>query len=268
MKKELFGDRKYSKNYALIWHERYLETRIWVGAGSGKTSATFERRPTACILMHLLEVDLLSDDLAVTAAFYETVLGLPVVHRDECSVAFGAGASLLRFRRSEKQRPVYHFAFNVPYQRVGEAHRWLVSQKEARLITPPGQLEDFSNWNAKAFYFYDNNGNVLEFIGRADLEHPGEEAVSVPWVQCVSEVGLVVDDVPQQAGALMERYGVPVFARQPRLPQFTALGDDNGLFILSGKERNWYPTPVPARPFWTRVVFEEKGVRMVLVHSV
>ena len=30
------------------------------------------------------------------------------------------------------------------------------------------EIADFSSWNAKAFYFHDNNGNILELITHYD----------------------------------------------------------------------------------------------------
>jgi hypothetical protein len=46
------------------------------------------------------------------------------------------------------------------------------------------------------------------------------------------------------------------------LPQFKAIGDDEGLFIVVPENRNWYPTNKPAGIFPMNVEFENKGKKL------
>ena len=52
-----------------------------------------------------------------------------------------------------------------------EAFAWANKKVELIPITPTSNIADFKNWNAKAFYFYDNNQNIVEFIARFDLDN-------------------------------------------------------------------------------------------------
>jgi hypothetical protein len=43
------------------------------------------------------------------------------------------------------------------------------------------------------------------------------------------------------------------------LPKFIVLGTVTGLFILVEENRDWYPTDIKAKSFWTKVVFWNNG---------
>ncbi len=51
-------------------------------------------------------------------------------------------------------------------------------------------------------------------------------------------------------------YGTDYFVKQPKKDHFSVLGDDHGLFIVSSRNRHWYPTQQMAKSFWTKVIFE------------
>lgn len=51
--------------------------------------------------MKILELELLSDDVSRTEAFYNQVLGLNTLYRDRSSVSFHAGATKLTFHSSK-----------------------------------------------------------------------------------------------------------------------------------------------------------------------
>ena len=214
--------------------------------------------------MNILELELLSDDVLKTEAFYNRVLGLDTLHKDRSSVSFQAGATKLTFHSSQNVKPVYHFAFDVPNNKLLEAFSWIESKTEIMYVIPPNKIADFHNWNAKSFYFYDNNGNILEFIARNDLDNASEESFDGKSILSVSEIGLVSKDVAVQCEELFTKYGLTPYFKQPKLPKFIVLGTVTGLFILVEENRDWYPTEKKSRSFWTKVVFNHKGEIKVL----
>ena len=210
--------------------------------------------------MRLSEIQLLSDDLAETGRYYSGVLGLKKTHQKEGSVSFRVGASILTFLKSEAISPVYHFAFNIPPHQLMEALEW-TRRRTAILQGEDGdEIADFVRWNAKAFYFKDNNGNILEFIARFDLDVTGDGPFVSDLIISISEIGIVIDDVVSVRESISEKYGVPIFSKPPILDNFTAMGDDNGLFILSRTGRHWHPTETAAQCYWSRIEFESNGV--------
>lgn len=46
-----------------------------------------------------------------------------------------------------------------------------------------------------------------------------------------------------------------------------AVGDQKGLFVISGLERNWFPTNQLAQPFPLKVTVNVKGVSFLMEYS-
>jgi catechol 2,3-dioxygenase-like lactoylglutathione lyase family enzyme len=214
--------------------------------------------------MNILELELLSDDVHETEVFYNQVLGLDTLYRDHSSVSFHAGATKLTFHSSQNLKPVYHFAFDVPNNKLLEAFSWIESKTEIMYVIPPDKIADFYNWNAKSFYFYDNNRNILEFIARDDLDNASEKSFDGKSILSVSEIGLVSKNVAEQCDELFDKYGLTAYSKQPKLPKFIVLGTVTGLFILVEENRDWYPTDKKSKSFWTKVVFNHEGETRVL----
>lgn len=192
--------------------------------------------------MIIKELTLLTDNLIETEQFYTERLGLPMMHKEATAVTLAAGETLLRFKKSTGRHARYHFAFNIPYNAVLEAFAYMSSKLEMIPIAETTHIADFANWNAKAFYFYDNNGNIVEFIGRFDLGRHDPPTFTPSAIQSVSEIGLPVENVKEECEKLIARGGLAYFAKQPPCETFSVLGDDSGLLILVPIGRNWYPT--------------------------
>jgi catechol 2,3-dioxygenase-like lactoylglutathione lyase family enzyme len=206
--------------------------------------------------MRISEIQLLSDDLTATVKYYTDVLGLRKIYQDNEKVSFDAGTSILTFIKSENVSPVYHFAFNIPPYQLMEAFQWMKQRTVLLPISDGVEIADFVNWNAKAFYFKDNNGNILEFIARYDLDIKAEKPFDSTSIVSICEIGIVSDDVTATANDISKNYQVPLFPKQPLLVNFGAMGDHEGLFILSKTGRHWHPNEVEARPYWSRTYFE------------
>jgi catechol 2,3-dioxygenase-like lactoylglutathione lyase family enzyme len=207
--------------------------------------------------MEILEVIIMSDNLKRTEDFYREKLGLIILKKGKNHISFKAGRSVLTFLKSKNLHPIYHFAFNIPCNQIHEAVTW-ASLKLDLLNTEDNQvIADFTNWNAQSFYFLDNNGNILEFIARRDLNNESHTSFYSSSIISISEFGLVTDNVADTAQKLRNNYGIPLFSKQPVLKNFAAVGDDNGLLILSTPGRKWHPTDIAVQGFYSKIKLHE-----------
>lgn len=214
--------------------------------------------------MKILELELLTDDVNKTAIFYNEIMGLKIISRDKYGISFAAGSTRLTYRPSENVKPVYHFAFDIPNNKLQEAFAWMEKHVEILMVIPPEQIADFYNWNAKSFYFYDNNGNIVEFIARYSLDNASEKPFDGDSIRSVSEIGFVSKNIAKLSDEMFEKYDLSVFSKQPKREKFIVLGTDTGLFILVDENRDWYPTPIKSKSFWTKVVFYNNGKTRVM----
>lgn len=210
--------------------------------------------------MNIKTLEVITNSIQQTEAFYTQVLQLPILVKTENMVSFKAGQSVLSFKENTApDTPIYHIAFNIPEHQLNEAIAWSKGKIELLPVSAATQVAEFELWNANAVYFYDNNRNLLEFIARHDLKNDSDEPFSAQAIQCISEIGLVSDDVTVLADQLIADYQLEVFTKQPQSAQFAVLGDDNGLLILVEKGRNWFPTQVPAASFPLNVTITHKN---------
>jgi catechol-2,3-dioxygenase len=142
-----------------------------------------------------------------------------------------------------------HFAVNVGDFEAAVA--WARGQAELIADDVP-----FESWRARAAYFYDSAGNIVELIAR-------ERAPGTELMMEVSEVGLPVGDVPAAVDFLRSELGLPVF--DDGGDKFHALGDDHGLFIVVPVGRDWLFTDRPASDAPLRVTIEGAPARSLTV---
>jgi catechol-2,3-dioxygenase len=138
-----------------------------------------------------------------------------------------------------------HFAVNVG--RFEDAVDWGRGQAEL--------IEDdvpFEAWRARAAYYFDVAGNLVELIARERV--PGDELLIE-----VSEVGLPVADVGAAVDFLEAELGLPHFSGDRE--SFSAVGDDHGLFIVVPVGRDWLFTDRPASDAPVRVTIEGSAAR-------
>lgn len=205
--------------------------------------------------MKIKEIKIATNDLTQTVSFYTQALELTIDQRSDNSVSFKAGDSTLTFvENSNCNKPIYHFAFNIPHNQLSEAMDWLAGRVSLLPVTPESHIAAFKQWNANAVYFTDTNGNLLEFIARHDLNNERNTAFSGSSIECISEIGIAVESVPGYIAQLEVDY----FAKQPPQEKFAALGDDNGLLIIAEENRNWFPTDIPAGRFPMEVDFDNQ----------
>ena len=176
--------------------------------------------------------------------FYHELLELAVLEDSPRRLTIVGGETPVTFIQSEEtgDKPFYHFAFNIPENKVEAAWKW---QKDRSPLLPiperlrdpnyPDDVVNYSHWNAHSVFFLDPGGNVVEYIGRHDLSNAASGDFSSKDILYASEIGIIVDDVVSTAGKLGEFVGVSQYKGGSDV--FTALGDEYGLLLVMKRGR-------------------------------
>ncbi|MEV0892370.1 hypothetical protein [Promicromonospora sp. NPDC050262] len=207
--------------------------------------------------MEIISIDTVTRSIAETAAYYETVLGLPV-SKEIGAVEVTAGRTVLRFREDTDATGDQHYAFLIDDARFDAARAFLTAGPGLLSEGDRTEFEAQDAWNARSLYFPGPDRSVLEVIARRDLPRdlgagPGAGAKAssphVPGTQpdpfgpgdllSVSEVGIAVPDVVDTADRLTEA-GI---GRYPAgSATFSPAGHIDGMLILVSVGRTWFPT--------------------------
>jgi len=182
--------------------------------------------------------------------FYRGLLGFRVLEEKPGELTFRAGASRLTFIHvdsdhldSDQENPFYHFAFNIPENKILAAREW--QKKRTKLIPPgenlrdpefPADVVDFSHWNAHSVFFWDPGGNLVEYIARHDLNNGAPGPFGTDDILYASEIAFIVDDVRATASKLRLAFELEQY--RGGSDQFTAVGDEHGLLLVMKRGRN------------------------------
>ncbi len=203
--------------------------------------------------MEITELRLQARDLDAQRAFYADMLGLPLVSQTGDTLTMQAGSTRLIFEatptsETHTREAQYHFAFNIPRNKLPQAQQYLASR--SLLLGETGKEVFHSHeWNADMVYFRDPAGNIAEFVARHTLANDAPDALTEFGsmdILCMSEIGLPVDDVPAHVASLVTRFGLAPYKEQSAT--FTPVGDPHGLFIIVQIGRHWRPTEDAATP--------------------
>jgi catechol 2,3-dioxygenase-like lactoylglutathione lyase family enzyme len=200
-----------------------------------------ERRP------RLLALELGSGaPQAAMKAFYGKTLELRILDEKPDRFTVEAGETRITFvdngETAGGRTPFYHFAFNIPENKILKALEW--QQKRTALLSIPErnraagfppEVVDYRHWNAHSIFFLDPAGNVVEYIARHDLKNGDPHAFSWGDILYASEIGLVVDDVPAVAATLAGAAAVTPY--RSASDAFTAMGDEFGLLLVMKRGR-------------------------------
>lgn len=200
--------------------------------------------------------------------FYTQALGLPLVDDSNDAFTIKIGYSYLTFERAAaeaaKASPFYHYAFDIPVNKVEEAAAWLDAKGVLLNELPNNKKKIYSTtWNATSIYFYDPAGNIVEFIARHSLDHSSYTSFTAGSLLNISEIGLVVNDVPSTSDLLKSRFSIDRY--KDSYDSFAAVGDEEGLFILSANQRVWLGSNKPAGIYKTEVVIESAANKGELI---
>ncbi len=189
--------------------------------------------------------------------YYHGLLGFPVLAEERAVITFGAGLTPITFVKAtpEQGRPFYHFAFNIPENKLLAARKWQL-QRTGLIVTPPRQrdpkfpddVRHFRNWNAHSVFFWDPADNLLEYIARHDLKNTASdpEMFSTRDILYASEIGFIVDDQPATATTLNKHLGLQVYPQGSSF--WWAMGDELGL-LLCIPRRKWGTPPDKVKTF-------------------
>ncbi|MHC2990619.1 hypothetical protein OB13_03125 [Pontibacter sp. HJ8] len=212
--------------------------------------------------MKIISFELETSQPETLKEFYTRVLQLPVLSEDDQHFSVQAGFSTITFRQVSK-RPAgpYHFAFNIPHNKVREATDWL--RERVAFLYAPGAVTPVvhhQRWEAYALYFYDTDFNILELIA-----HKAAPATATPFgpeqILGLAEVGLPVADVPGFSQQLREELQLARWKLATE--HFEAVGDEEGMFIVVQEQRPWFPTINPAASLPMRVEVQAAGTNPV-----
>ncbi len=234
----------------LLAHEGWLGMGCMAAAPSGKSNDR-----------HLIQ----SLDLKTSApikdllSFYGKSLELPILRQHEKSFTFLAGNTEITFTQSIRENaPFYHFAFNIPENKIEAARQWQL-ERTPLIATPPHMIDPnfpddirhFRHWNAHSVFFLDPAGNLLEYIARHDLSNAREGHFSAKDILYASEIALIVDDVDATSKQIKDRFSLQQYRQGS--DRFRAIGDEKGLLLVMKTGRQWPGAERPAGIYNTAV---------------
>jgi hypothetical protein len=178
--------------------------------------------------------------------FYGRELGLPIDGE-----AIVVGETRLRFEVEDWSAAFYHFALLVPGDRFDAALEW--ARERVELL---GDVFEFENWDARAVYFHDPAGSIVELIAHHGLEENGRDGrFAAGELVGFSELG-IVGDTPTLLRRL-EAEGLELWSGTVEEPDRLAfVGEKGRTLILAPPGRGWLPTDRPAEPHRVDYVLE------------
>lgn len=176
--------------------------------------------------------------------FYGGELGLPLD-----GDAIVVGETRLSFR-VEDDGAFYHFALLVPGDRFDAALEW--ARDRVDLL---GDVFDFAFWDARAAYFHDPAGNIVELIAHRGLEENGRTGTfAADELVGFSELGVVGDR--RELLRRLEQVGLELWSGGIDEPDSLGfVGEKGRTLILTRPGRGWLPTGRPAEPHPVAVDF-------------
>jgi len=228
----------------------YNSATATMAALIGMHDAVASYRPTTNYTnkgARILHLDLITAaSLIELKKFYTSLLGLPMISEQSDRFSIRAGETTIRFIKTneESAAPFYHFAFNIPENKILKAREWQL-KRTALSATPPHMIDEkypndirhFQNWNAHSVFFWDPAGNLVEYIARHDLKNSVDGEFSSKDFLCASEIAFIVSDTNTIADDIKSSFGLTQYRGGDE--NFRAIGDENGLLLVMKKGRVW-----------------------------
>ena len=195
----------------------------------------------------ILSLELLSGaPFGAMKAFYGKTLDLRIMDERDDRFTVEAGETRITFvsgaATGAARPPFYHFAFNIPENKILKALEWqkartplLAIPERNRAPGYPPEVVAYNHWNAHSVFFLDPAGNVVEYIARHDLKNGDSGAFGWTDILYASEIGLVVDDVAATAAKLTDVAAVAPYKGGD--DRFAAMGDEYGLLLVMKRGR-------------------------------
>jgi len=178
--------------------------------------------------------------------FYCETIGFPLIQISSTSLKIQTGKTIIHFRLVDKTttRPFYHFAFNIPENKIQSAFEWQRTMTPIVHPNPSGprdEITHFPNWDAHSVFFIDPAGNLVEYIARHTLNNSAPGGFSINDILYASEIGFIVEDVAASGNDLQK--GLKVSEYKPMTNNFWPIGDEYGLLLMINKGREWSSRP-------------------------
>jgi hypothetical protein len=199
--------------------------------------------------MIITELCLHARSLGAQQQFFGQQFGLVPLESTPQRLCFQVGHTKLVFTPNPEWQGVYHYAFQIPAPQFEQAVTWLQTRCPLLKDGEGQQQFRFADWNARAVYFADGDGNIAELIAHDARQTATTGDFSGNTIIGLSEIGLVSDAVQATVAALGKAYGLTPYLGRAH-PEFTAVGDIDGLFIVVKNNRPWLPTGQPAQCGW------------------
>lgn len=181
-------------------------------------------------------VILYTDKLNEMKNFYTNILGLSVIMSYDNCFTIQVGSSSLSFKQSTLHA-TYHFAFNIPGNKVKDAKQWLLGRVELNREDGNDEIY-YPSFDADAIYFEDPAGNIVEFIGRRNRNDAAKFTASS--LIDISEMSITTPFVSETAKRLNE-FGIHSRNQNPIKPDsLNFLGEGDTFIILVPPYRRWY----------------------------
>ncbi|AMO32802.1 VOC family protein [Lysinibacillus sphaericus] len=193
--------------------------------------------------MKISRVKLVVHDVQKMQQFYCEQMGFALVKGTEDYFTIAVGESEMTFEKVSSQiQKQYHFALNIPSNLFQQAKDW--ANERVGLLFSEGQDEVYFQFlKAYSCYFYDPEGNIVEFISRQEVNPKlNTTTFSIDQVLHIGEINLTTDDILAVAGELNE-YGIkPINNKNIQQDSLNFLGNyEDGANILVGPSaRLWY----------------------------
>ncbi len=189
--------------------------------------------------MEIRELNIFSNRINEQEAFYKNVLGFQCSKFIDTRFEIKAGDTKLILEKSTKEF-FYHFAFLIPTGSLEAAIDYL-EKKSIQLLPLNGdKIIHFDT--GRAIYFYDEDGNIVEFIERATLNYPSNSDFSIKSIIKLNEIGLPVSEPKKMIKKLINEFGIKPIKNAPFNDRFCWAGDYNGAIVIIKEGRNWLPT--------------------------
>ena len=198
-----------------------------------------------------VELEAPGDSLAALADFYGATLELRTERDDGGGVVVHVGAAELAFAAAPAgARPFYHFALLVPGNRFDAALGW-IGARAALLPGAHGEaVFDFDFWDARACYFHDPAGNIVELIAHHGLaDGPATAPFAAGELAGLSEIGIVTPRPADAVAALERELGLELWSGGVEATDGLGfVGRKARTLIVAGEGRGWLPTGRRAEP--------------------
>lgn len=204
--------------------------------------------------MNIMRIEVRTKQLLMIKKFYSDILNLEVRESTDERLELQAGRSIIEFVQDDASQAFYHIAISIPTNQLSAAMKWLENKGVEVITEAEGSPFQFKDWPASACYFYDPDGNLIEFIAHHGMVYEHGDSFNAKHIIAVSEIGLPVDDVSEEVRRLHETFGLSLWRGDGK--QFAAVGDENGLLIVVDKNRPWFPVDIKPGKFSTTVTLQ------------